>query len=154
MIQSGISNGIASPPIMLIISTTTTIDLEFECNVYRKAFKSKSGLTKHLNIVRSMAEISKQIVFEPTTKSQFYAIFKNHIYYYSTRKNVYKCIFHGILSNQILANILKMQEWRIKFYEQCQCTYVVLCNNDIIESDDENPILQVIKYCKSRYKYG
>ncbi|GBC03880.1 hypothetical protein RclHR1_05390002 [Rhizophagus clarus] len=188
MIQSDVSNGIASPPITPITPTTTTINSGFECNVCRKAFKSKSGLTRHLNIVkkynisrsdldilpenttrqfkgilvhyirkklpRGYKKLGKQTVSVPATESQFYAVFKNHIHYYSARKNVYKCIFHGVISNQILADILEMQEWRVKFYEQCQRTYVVLCNDDNIESDDENPILQATKHCKSRYERG
>ncbi|GBC00659.1 hypothetical protein RclHR1_03930009 [Rhizophagus clarus] len=52
MIQSDVSNGIASPPITPIAPTTTTIDSGFECNVCRKAFKSKNGLTRHFNIVK------------------------------------------------------------------------------------------------------
>lgn len=42
----------------------------------------------------------------------------------------------------------------VKFYEQCQRTYVVFYDDNNIESDNENPILQVTKQCKSRYECG
>ncbi|PKY43671.1 hypothetical protein RhiirA4_418455 [Rhizophagus irregularis] len=184
MIQSEASNGIVSPP----ITPTATCDSKFECNVCRKVFKSKSGLTRHHNIVkkynisrsdldilpenttrqfkgilvhyirkklpRGYKKLGKQTVSIPATESQFYAVFKDHIHYYSARKNIYKCIFHGVSANQILADILEMQEWGVKFYEQCQRTYVVLYDDNNIESDVENPILQVTKQCKSRYERG
>jgi hypothetical protein len=186
MIQFEASNGIVSPP-TTPTAPTTTIDSGFECNVCRKAFKSKGGLTRHLNIVkkynisrpdldmpknttqqfkgilvhyirkklpRGYKKLGKQTVSVPATESQFYAVFKNHIHYYSARKNVYKCIFHGVSANQVLADILEMQDWGIKYYEQCQRTYVVLCDDNIEESDDENPILRATKQCKSRYERG
>jgi hypothetical protein len=138
MNQSVSSNGIISPP----ITPATTFDLRFECNVCRKVFKRKGGLTRHLNIIknynisrsdldtlpentiqqfkgilvhyihkklpRGYKRLGKQTVSVPATESQFYAVFKNHIHYYSSRKGIYKCIFHGDSANQILANILEM----------------------------------------------
>ncbi|CAG8828755.1 15412_t:CDS:1, partial [Racocetra persica] len=56
-------------------------------------------------------------------------------------------------------SILDMQDWGIKFYEQQQCTYIVLCDyKDIVE--EENPIIQAIvqqsaynkKFYKPKYK--
>ena len=47
-------------------------------------------------------------------------------------------MFRGGSSNQVLANILEMQEWEVKFYDQQQCTYVVLCDGN--EDCEENPI--------------
>ncbi|PKY39193.1 hypothetical protein RhiirA4_452351 [Rhizophagus irregularis] len=54
-------------------------------------------------------QLGKQTVSIPTTESQFYAVFKNHIHYYSVTKDIYKCIFCGDSSNQVLSNILEMQ---------------------------------------------
>ncbi|PKK76809.1 hypothetical protein RhiirC2_772051 [Rhizophagus irregularis] len=51
-------------------------------------------------------QLGKQTVSIPATESQFYAVFKNYIHYYSATKGIYKCIFRGGSSNQILANIL------------------------------------------------
>ncbi|CAB5205037.1 unnamed protein product [Rhizophagus irregularis] len=45
-------------------------------------------------------------------------------------------------------------EWAVKFYEQQQRTYIVLCDDANIGSDDENPILRATKKCKSKYKRG
>src|ERR1044072_558543 len=108
----------------------------------------------HKRLPRGYKQLGKQTVSVPATESQFYAVFKNYIHYYSARKSVYKCMFHGVSANQILANILEMQEWGIKFYEQQQRTYVVLCDDNNTESDDENPILRATKQCKSKYKRG
>ncbi|GES99713.1 hypothetical protein GLOIN_2v1774494 [Rhizophagus clarus] len=161
MIQSDVSNGIASPPITPITPTTTTIDSGFECNVCRKAFKSKSGLTRHLNIVKkyNISRSDLDILPENTTRQ-----FKGILVHYIRKKlpRGYKKLGKQTVSvpatesqfYAILADILEMQEWGVKFYEQCQRTYVVLCNDDNIESDDENPILQATKHCKSRYERG
>ncbi|GBC22095.2 hypothetical protein GLOIN_2v1482031 [Rhizophagus irregularis DAOM 181602=DAOM 197198] len=54
-------------------------------------------------------QLGKQTVSIPATESQFYAVFKNYIHYYSATKGIYKCIFRGGSSNQILANILEME---------------------------------------------
>src|SRR5260364_179734 len=83
----------------------------------------------HKRLPKGFKQLGKQTVSIPATESQFYAIFKNHIHYYSASKSKYKCIFHGSLSNQLLANILNTQNWGIKFYEQQQCTYIVLCRS-------------------------
>ncbi|CAG8782246.1 9168_t:CDS:2, partial [Rhizophagus irregularis] len=49
--------------------------------------------------------------------------------------------------NQILANILEMEGWETKFYDQRQYTYVVLCDDDNnIEDKDKNPITAVLTY--------
>ncbi|PKY35372.1 hypothetical protein RhiirB3_421081, partial [Rhizophagus irregularis] len=161
MNQIEVSNGIVSPPITPItpITLTATIDL--------------SGLTRHLNVVkkynilrilvyyirkklpRGYKQLGKQTVSVPATESQFYAVFKNYIHYYSTRKGFYKYIFREVSANQMLANILDIQKWEVKFYEQQQRIYVILCDDDDnIESDDENPILRATKQCKSKYKCG
>uniref|UniRef100_U9TY36 Uncharacterized protein n=1 Tax=Rhizophagus irregularis (strain DAOM 181602 / DAOM 197198 / MUCL 43194) TaxID=747089 RepID=U9TY36_RHIID len=72
-----------------------------------------------------------------------------------SRLGIYKCIFRGGSSNQILANILEMEEWRVKFYDQQQCTYIMLYNNDSnIEADEENLIIKTSKQHKLRYKCG
>jgi hypothetical protein len=86
-------------------------------------------------------QLGKQTVSIPATESQFYAVFKNYIHYYSATRGIYKCVFRGGASNQILANILGMQGWEIKFYDQRQCTFVVLCDGDNnIENGEDNPI--------------
>ena len=109
----------------------------------------------HKQLLRGHKQLGKQTVSVPATESQFYAVFKNHIHYYSARKSIYKCIFRGTLANQVLANILEMQEWGVKFYDQQQRTYVVLCDdNSNVEADEENPIIQVSKQRKPRYKRG
>ncbi|CAB4417944.1 unnamed protein product [Rhizophagus irregularis] len=44
-------------------------------------------------------------------------------------------------------NILEMEGWETKFYDQRQCTYVVLCDDDNnIEDGDENPITAALTY--------
>ncbi|CAI2162767.1 13426_t:CDS:2 [Funneliformis geosporum] len=41
----------------------------------------------------------------------------------------------------------------VKFYDQQQHTYIVLCDgNNNIEADEENPIIQASKQRKPRYK--
>ncbi len=64
----------------------------------------------HKRLPKGYKQLGKQTVSVPTTESQFYAIFKSHIYYYSATKGIYRCVFHGVLSNQVLANILEMHE--------------------------------------------
>ncbi|CAG8770856.1 8836_t:CDS:2, partial [Rhizophagus irregularis] len=92
-------------------------------------------------------QLGKQTVSISATESQFYAVFKNHIHYYSATKGIYKCIFRGGSSNQVLSNILEMQGWEIKFYDQRQCTYVVLCDGDNnIENGEENPIAAALSH--------
>ncbi|CAG8496266.1 9226_t:CDS:1, partial [Dentiscutata heterogama] len=115
----------------------------------------------HKRLQKGYKQLGKQTVLVPATESQFYAIFKNYIHYYSATKNKYKCIFHGSSSNQELANILDSQNWGIKFYDQQQFTYIVLCDDNVIENED-NPIKQAItqqltlnkKVYKPKYKYG
>uniref|UniRef100_U9UV34 Uncharacterized protein n=1 Tax=Rhizophagus irregularis (strain DAOM 181602 / DAOM 197198 / MUCL 43194) TaxID=747089 RepID=U9UV34_RHIID len=125
MIQSEASNGIVSPP----ITPTATCDSKFECNVCRKVFKNLDILPEnttrqfkgilvhyiHKKLPSGYKKLGKQTVSIPATESQFYAVFKDHIHYYSARKNIYKCIFHGVSANQILADILEMQEWGLNF---------------------------------------
>ena len=108
----------------------------------------------HKRLPRGHKQLGKQTVSVPATESQFYAVFRNYIHYYSATKGIYKCIFREASANQLLANILEMQEWGVKFYDQQQRTYVVLCNDDIIEADEENPIAQAqsSKTIKPRYK--
>ncbi|GBC35856.2 uncharacterized protein OCT59_021869 [Rhizophagus irregularis] len=148
MNQIEVSNGIVSPPITPItpITLTATIDLRFECILVYYIRKK---------LPRGYKQLGKQTVSVPATESQFYAVFKNYIHYYSTRKGFYKYIFREVSANQMLANILDIQKWEVKFYEQQQRIYVILCDDDDnIESDDENPILRATKQCKSKYKCG
>ncbi|CAG8611803.1 3154_t:CDS:2 [Dentiscutata erythropus] len=115
----------------------------------------------HKRLQKGYKQLGKQTVLVPSTESQFYAIFKNYIHYYSAAKNKYKYIFNRSSSNQELANILDSQNWGIKFYDQQQCTYIVLCDDNIIENE-ENLIKQAItqqltlnkKSYKPKYKYG
>jgi hypothetical protein len=93
-------------------------------------------------------QLGKQTVSVPATESQFYSVFKNYIHYYSSTKGIYKCVFHGDSSNQILADILEMQGWEIKFYNKRQCTYVILCDGD--ENGQENPIAAAVTLKKLR----
>jgi hypothetical protein len=76
MIQSEASNGIVSPP----ITPTATCDSKFECNVCRKVFKSKSGLTRHHNIVKkyNISRSDLDILPENTTR-QFKGILVHYI---------------------------------------------------------------------------
>src|SRR5947209_330528 len=89
-------------------------------------------------------QLGKQTVSIPATESQFYAVFKNYIHYYSATRGIYKCVFRGGASNQVLANILGMQGWEIKFYDQRQCTFVVLCDGD--NNGEDNPIAAASTY--------
>ena len=50
-------------------------------------------------LLKGYKQLGKQTVSIPTTESQFYAIFKNHIYYYSAMKGIYRYIFHEVSSN-------------------------------------------------------
>ncbi|CAG8733604.1 hypothetical protein GLOIN_2v1767020 [Rhizophagus irregularis DAOM 181602=DAOM 197198] len=139
-----------------IFSPSVTVSSRFECNICGKAFKNKGGLTRHLNTVtkyndlrsdldvlpqntvqqfkdilvhyihkrlpRGYKRLGKQTVSVPATESQFFAVFKNYIHYYSTTK--------------------KMQSWGVKYYDQQQCTYVVLCDDDNNIENEKNPIAQ------------
>ncbi|PKK63700.1 hypothetical protein RhiirC2_788526 [Rhizophagus irregularis] len=144
MIQSEASNGIVSPP----ITPTATCDSKFECNVCRKVFKSKSRLTRHHNIVKkyNILRSDLDILPENTTRQ-----FKGILVHYICKKlpRGYKK-----LGKQMEKYLQINARMGVKFYEQCQHTYVVLYDDNNIESDDENPILQVTKQCKSRYERG
>ncbi|CAB4403259.1 unnamed protein product [Rhizophagus irregularis] len=181
MNQAVVSTGALPPSTTTQITTPTTNDSRFECNICGKLFKKRGGLTRHLNTIikynslrpdidalpdntvhqfkailvhyirkrlpKGYRQLGKQTVSIPATESQFYAVFKNYIHYYSATKGIYKCIFRGGSSNQILANILEMEGWETKFYDQRQCTYVVLCDDDNnIEDGDENPITAALTY--------
>jgi hypothetical protein len=181
MNQAVVSTGALPPSTTTQITTPTTNDSRFECNICGKLFKKRGALTRHLNTIikynslrpdidalpdntvhqfkailvhyirkrlpKGYRQLGKQTVSIPATESQFYAVFKNYIHYYSATKGIYKCIFRGGSSNQILANILEMEGWETKFYDQRQCTYVVLCDDDNnIEDGDENPITAALTY--------
>ncbi|CAG8529721.1 4776_t:CDS:2, partial [Dentiscutata heterogama] len=84
----------------------------------------------HKRLPRGYKQLGKQTVLVPATESQFYSIFQNHIHFYSATKSKYKCIFHGSSSNQLLANILNVQDWGIKFYDQQQFEWKKQKNTD------------------------
>ncbi|POG59466.1 hypothetical protein GLOIN_2v1818618 [Rhizophagus irregularis DAOM 181602=DAOM 197198] len=153
MNQAVVSTGSLPPSTTTQITTPTTNDSKFE---YIDALPDntvhqfKAILVHYIRkrLPKGYRQLGKQTVSIPATESQFYAVFKNYIhYYYSATKGIYKCIFRGGSSNQILANILEMEGWETKFYDQLQCTYVVLCDDDNnIEDGDENPITAALTY--------
>ncbi|CAB4403246.1 unnamed protein product [Rhizophagus irregularis] len=120
MSQSIISGTIFSPPV--------TVSSRFECNICGKAFKNKGELTRHLNTVTKYNDSRSDLDVLPQDTDILYSNLK--------------CIFRGDLSNQVLANILKMQSWGVKYYDQQQCTYVVLCDDDDNIENEKNPIAQ------------
>ncbi|CAB5179237.1 unnamed protein product [Rhizophagus irregularis] len=152
MNQAVVSTGALPPSTTTQITTPTTNDSKFE---YIDALPDntvhqfKAILVHYIRkrLPKGYRQLGKQTVSIPATESQFYAVFKNYIHYYSATKGIYKCIFRGGSSNQILANILEMEGWETKFYDQRQCTYVVLCDDDNnIEDGDENPITAALTY--------
>ncbi|PKY21232.1 hypothetical protein RhiirB3_434764 [Rhizophagus irregularis] len=98
-----------------IFSPSVTVSSRFECNICGKAFKNKGGLTRHLNTVTKYNDLRSDLdVLPQNTVQQF----------------------------KVLANILEMQLWGVKYYDQQQCTYVVLCDDDNNIENEKNPIAQ------------
>ncbi|CAB5201067.1 unnamed protein product [Rhizophagus irregularis] len=115
MNQAVVSTGALPPSTTTQITTPTTNDSKFE---YIDALPDntvhqfKAILVHYIRkrLPKGYRQLGKQTVSIPATESQFYAVFKNYIHYYSATKGIYKCIFCGGSSNQILANILEMED--------------------------------------------
>ncbi|PKK61106.1 hypothetical protein RhiirC2_792311 [Rhizophagus irregularis] len=143
-----------------------TTDSRFECNICGKLFITRRGLTRYLDVTAKYNSLRSDLdALSKNTIHQFKAILYLKtilIYYlYSTTKGIYKCVFCRGSSNQVLSNILEMQKWEIKFYDQWQCTYVILCDSDNnIENGEENSIAAALshetikKLCKPKYICG
>ena len=52
------------------------------------------------------------------TESQFFGVFKGYIHDYYPKTGNYKCIFRGVDTYSILSNILKDNNWGVKFFSQ------------------------------------
>ncbi|PKC62343.1 hypothetical protein RhiirA1_465288 [Rhizophagus irregularis] len=59
------------------------------------------------------------------TESQFFGVFKGHIHDYYPKTGNYKCIFKGVNSYYTLSNVLKDDNWGIKYFLQQQKTFVL-----------------------------
>ncbi|CAG8589244.1 960_t:CDS:2 [Dentiscutata heterogama] len=60
------------------------------------------------------------------TESQFFGVFKEYIHNYYSKTGGYKCIFKGVDSYFILSQILRDDNWDIKYFLQHQKTSVLL----------------------------
>jgi len=94
-----------------------------------KLFKNELIYFIHRRLPNGLKNSGKKIVSVPCSESQFHAIFKNHIHYYSKKSGVYRCCFRGKEGGEKLNKIFGRTDWGTKNYDQNQKTYVVLTDN-------------------------
>ncbi|RHZ69749.1 hypothetical protein Glove_279g47 [Diversispora epigaea] len=102
----------------------------------------------HKKLSLNFRSMGKKLVSLPCPESIFFSVFGGYIYYYSSAKGIYKCIFRGCDSYHVLSTILNSNHWGKKVYSQNQQTYVVCLNNSpqnlsIIEEID--PLEQLLQ---------
>jgi len=107
-----------------------------------KLFKNDLIYFIHRRLPNGLKNSGKKIVSVPCSESQFYAIFKNHIHYYSKKSGVCRCWFRGKEGGEKLNKIFGRTDWGIKNYDQNQKTYVVLIDNynSLHQKAEVNPL--------------
>ena len=68
-------------------------------------FKKTLVLLIHRQLPYHFTKIGLKAVTVACTESQFFATFSSHIYYYSNKTCIYKCIFGGLDASSKLAKI-------------------------------------------------
>ncbi|RHZ67821.1 hypothetical protein Glove_299g5 [Diversispora epigaea] len=79
----------------------------------------------HKKLPLNFRSMGKKIVSIPCPESIFFSVFGGYIHYHSYSKGIYKCIFRGHETYQVLSTIFNSDQWGKKIYSQNQQTYVV-----------------------------
>jgi len=129
----------------------------------------------HRRLPNGFKNAGKKTVSVACSESQFHAIFKNHIHFYSRKTGIYRCWFRGKEGEQKLTQIFGRANWGIKYYNQNQRTFVVLTDNQSLpeqtsshvldQKSEINPLAVAItkklgavalksKKTSNKYKYG
>jgi hypothetical protein len=72
------------------------------------------------------SQLGKQTISLPCLESLFFGVFKDYIHYYSYQTGSYKCYFQGLDAYTQIANLFDNPNWRCKFFDNNQQTFVVL----------------------------
>jgi hypothetical protein len=136
-------------------------DLNSLSKTNNKKFKSILVYLIHRKLLNGFRRGGRQLISLACTENQFFDIFKGHIHHRSSR-NVYRCIFRGIVGYQILGDILNNPLWGRKYYEEDQQTYVALFddppqhlkNNPLAVATHRATESITIKRRKSKYNPG
>src|SRR5436190_7408693 len=93
-----------------------------------KSFKNDLIYFIHRRLPNGFKNSGKNTVSIPCSESQFHAVFKGHIHFYSKKTGIYKYWFHGKEGEKKLNQIFGKTDWVIKFYNQNQRTFVVFAD--------------------------
>ncbi|RHZ89262.1 hypothetical protein Glove_16g70 [Diversispora epigaea] len=120
--------------------------LNATCFTCGKTFKNYKGLAQHKQYIQRYNQYQELDELPDNTIVEFKQIC--HIHYYSNTKRLYKCIFRGHDTYQILSTIFNSNQWGKKIYSQNQQTYVVCLdfffqNTLIIEEID--PLVKLLQ---------
>lgn len=96
----------------------------------------------HRRLPNGFKNAGKKTVSVVCSESQFHAIFKNHIHFYSKKTGIYRCWFRGKEGEQKLEQIFGRADWGIKYYGQNQRTFVILTENQpLLEQTSSSYVL-------------
>ena len=128
-----------------------------------KLFKDDLVYFIHRRLPNGFKNSGKKTVSIPCSESQFHAVFKGYIHFYSKKTGTYKCLFREKEGEEKLNQIFGRDDWAIKYYNQNQRTFVVFTDNHISHQKTEINPLALIKRTNpitkskklgSKYKYG
>lgn len=125
-----------------------------------KLFKNNLVYFIHRQLPNGFKNSGKKTVSISCSESQFHAVFKGHIHFYSKKTGFYKCWFRGKKGEAELNKIFGREDWGVKYYEQNQRTFVAFDNHALHQKTETNPLaLATIKKANpkkslSKYKHG
>ena len=124
-----------------------------------KLFKDDLVYFIHRRLPNGFKNSGKKTVSIPCSESQFHAVFKGYIHFYSKKTGTYRCWFSGKEGENKLNHIFERADWGIKYYNQNQSTFVIFTDNHTsCQKTEINPLAATIKKTNfkksSKYKHG